>query len=79
MSDSALAGKAGAGLMETKQLAELVKRTRDAQKTYFRTKGNIAECKTLEAELDRAVKAILDPPPAGLFGESGKSAIAHGR
>lgn len=55
--------------MTVKQLASIAKRTRDAQKGYFRHRGNLAECKQLELELDRAIKVALDAEPETLFGK----------
>lgn len=52
--------KAGA-----RSFAKLVKEMREAQKAYFRNAGNpmgkkkLAESKKLEAQVDRAVEAVL--------------------
>jgi hypothetical protein len=50
--------------MTIRELAELVQRTRDAQRKYFRTRTGLEESMALEREIDSAVRDILDP---GLF------------
>lgn len=55
--------------MTTNDLAYLVKRMRDAQKNYFRTRAPevLGESKKLEREVDAAVKGVLEPPAPTLF------------
>lgn len=49
----------------SRSLSKLVKKMREAQKAYFRNSGNpigkkkLAESKKLEAQVDRAVEAVL--------------------
>ena len=42
------------------EFVELVERMRHAQKEYFRTKGNIRECKALESKVDKACREFRD-------------------
>lgn len=53
--------------MTLRELAELVQRTRDAQKEYFASRDPFVLRKSidLEHELDTAVRDVLNP---GLFG-----------
>lgn len=55
--------------MSIKELADLGRRMREAQRAYFREKeaGKLEESKRLEREFDAAVKDVLDPPPPSLF------------
>lgn len=55
--------------MTVHELAELVKRLRDVQRTFFRTRASevLAACKGLEREVDAAVASVLSGP--GLFDE----------
>lgn len=54
--------------MEHIEFLELVEEMRHAQKEYFRTKGNIAQCRTLEARVDNACREFRDGQ-GKLFGE----------
>ena len=59
-------------MLGEKDLARLVRAMRSMQKRYFRdrTRGELQESKRLEAEVDRAVEAILSAPAqASLFEE----------
>ena len=55
--------------MTLEQLAELVKRVRDAQRAYFKTRGQaeLVTSKELERRLDKEVDKIL-AAQRGLFG-----------
>jgi hypothetical protein len=55
------------------ELARLVKRMREAQARYFRTRDTaaLAESKDLERRIDEAVRGVLSPEPPGLFGKEG--------
>lgn len=57
------------------ELALMVKRMRDCQKEYFRTRqGNLlAICRDWEKRIDKAVEEILNPPSPGLFDQEQKS------
>jgi len=51
-------------------LARLVRRLRERQQAYFRSRHPtvLAECRDLERRVDAAVAAILSPPALSLFG-----------
>lgn len=50
--------------MTVRELAEMVKAARDAQKAYFREPSSelLGNAKRLERELDAAVAEVLGPP-----------------
>jgi hypothetical protein len=53
--------------MKPSEFVDLVRRMRDAQRRYFKTRdrGDLDTSRQLEREVDRAVEAIQQP---GLFG-----------
>lgn len=56
--------------MNAREIAELVKRMRDAQKAFFahRDRRDLGRAQQLEREVDTRVEEILHPKPS-LFGE----------
>lgn len=57
--------------MTERDIIQLAKETRDAQKAYFknRTKENLSRSMTLEYRLDKAIDEYLNPDPQmDLFG-----------
>lgn len=55
--------------MTAEALANLVKEMREAQREYFKHKGNLIQCKMLEQSVDRVINQILERPQANLFQE----------
>jgi hypothetical protein len=55
--------------MELVDFAKLVQAMREAQKRYFRQRDNLDECKSLERDVDRAAKSIIEPKQPTLFEE----------
>lgn len=56
-------------MISLRELAELVRAVRAAQRHYFRVRSPEAleESKRLERRLDGAVEEVLHPPAPGLF------------
>ena len=56
--------------MTYEDFVTLVEAMRHAQREYFRTKGNLMQCKYLEREVDKACKGFHDKQ-GRLFDEQG--------
>lgn len=61
--------------MDVKQLAEHVRKMRELQRLYFRTRSQLTleECKAAEKFVDRSISEILDPMVPDLFSQETES------